>query len=50
MNETTPQGDGVAGKNRRCGMAVPQQGREASRLAACVLEVLAGLRTPAEAA
>ena len=50
MNETIPRSDSVAGKKTRRGMAVPQQGREASRLAACVLEVLAGLRTPAEAA
>ncbi len=50
MNETMPPGDGVAGKNRRRGMAVPREGREVSRLAACVLEVLAGLRTPTEAA
>jgi hypothetical protein len=50
MNETMPLGDGVAGKSKRRGMAVPRGGHEASRLAACVLEVLAGLRTPAEAA
>lgn len=50
MNEPTPLGDGVAAKKRRRGMAIPSGGREASRLAACVLEVLAGLRTPAEAA
>ena len=50
MNATMPPGEGMAGKRRRRGMAVPERGREASRLAACVLEVLAGLRTPAEAA
>jgi hypothetical protein len=50
MNETMPRMDGVAGKKTRRGMAVPRGGREASRLAACVLEVLAGLRTPTEAA
>jgi len=50
MNEMMPLGEGVAAKKRRRGMAVPEGGREASRLAACVLEVLAGLRTPAEAA
>lgn len=50
MNETMPRSDGVAGKKTRRGMAVPRGGREASRLAACVLEVLAGLRTPTEAA
>jgi hypothetical protein len=50
MNETMPPGDGVVGKKTRRGMAAPRGGREASRLAACVLEVLAGLRTPAEAA
>jgi hypothetical protein len=50
MNETTSPGNRVVGKVRRRGMAIPQGGREASRLAACVLEVLAGLRTPTEAA
>ena len=49
MNETMPPGDGVVGEKRRRGMPVPRGGREASKLAACVLEVLAGLRTPAEA-
>lgn len=34
----------------RAGVAVPHGGREASKVAACVLEVLAGTRTPAEAA
>jgi hypothetical protein len=50
MNETMQRSDGVAGKKTRRGMAVPRGGREASRLAACVLEVLAGLRTPTQAA
>ncbi|HVH78925.1 MAG TPA: hypothetical protein VM782_06030 [Stellaceae bacterium] len=50
MNEKMSPGDGMVGKVRRRGMAVPRGGREASRLAACVLEVLAGVRTPTEAA
>jgi len=41
---------GAAAGHRRRGMPVPKGGRVASRLAACVLEVLAGVRTPAEAA
>ena len=41
---------GAAAGHRRRGMPVPRGGRVASRLAACVLEVLAGVRTPAEAA
>jgi hypothetical protein len=49
MNETmtTP---GVAANHRRRGIPVPKGGRVASRVAACVLEVLAGVRTPAVAA
>ena len=45
-----PLSDDVAARKTRRGMAVPRGGREASKLAACVLEVLAGLRTPTEAA
>ena len=45
-----PLSDDVAARKTRRGMAVPRGGREASKLAACVLEVLAGLRTPAQAA
>ena len=41
---------GAAADRRRRGMPVPQGGRAASRVAACLLEVLAGVRTPAEAA
>jgi len=40
----------TAANGRRRGMPVPRGGREASRVAACVLEVLAGLRAPADAA
>jgi hypothetical protein len=47
MSETVT---GPAGKNGRRGMPVPRGGQLASRVAACVLEVLAGVRTPAEAA
>jgi hypothetical protein len=50
MNETMPPGDGMVGKKPRRGMAVPRGERASCQLAACVLEVLAGLRTPAEAA
>jgi hypothetical protein len=50
MNETMSPREGVAGKKARRGMAVPRGEREACKLAACVLEVLAGLRTPTEAA
>ena len=41
---------GAAANHRRRGMPVPKGGRVASQVAACVLEVLAGVRTPAEAA
>ena len=41
---------GAAANHRRRGMPVPRGGRVASQVAACVLEVLAGVRTPAEAA
>jgi hypothetical protein len=41
---------GMAASHRRRGMQVPEGGRVASRVAACVLEVLAGVRTPAESA
>src|SRR5262249_46597844 len=37
-------------ERRRRGVPVPRGGGVASRVAACVLEVLAGVRTPAEAA
>jgi hypothetical protein len=50
MTETMANASGVAGKKTRRGMRVPPGGREASKVAACVLEVLAGLRTPTEAA
>ena len=49
MGETVTAG-GAAVKNGRRGMPVPKGGRVASQVAACVLEVLAGVRTPAEAA
>ena len=49
MNEAVSTA-GVATNRRRRGMPVPQGGRVASQVAACVLEVLAGVRTPAEAA
>ena len=49
MSETVTA-TGVAASHRRRGMPVPKGGRVASRVAACVLEVLAGVRTPAEAA
>jgi hypothetical protein len=49
MNETVTNTDGAANHRRR-GMPVPKGGRVASQVAACVLEVLAGVRTPAEAA
>src|SRR5262245_23048138 len=50
MSQAVTTATGPAGKNGRRGMPVPAGGREASRVAACVLEVLAGVRTPAEAA
>ena len=49
MNEAVSTA-GVAPNHRRRGMPVPKGGRGASQVAACVLEVLAGVRTPAEAA
>ena len=49
MSETVSSNDGVVERRRR-GMPVPRGGGVASRVAACVLEVLAGVRTPAEAA
>ena len=49
MSETVSSNDGVVERRRR-GMPVPRGGRVASQVAACVLEVLAGVRTPAEAA
>src|SRR5436190_1278627 len=49
MNETVST-TGVGPNRRRRGMPVPKGGRVASQVAACVLEVLAGVRTPAEAA
>jgi hypothetical protein len=50
MNETMLPGEGTLSKKPRRGMAVPRGERTSCQLAACVLEVLAGLRTPAEAA
>ena len=50
MSEAVTTAAGPAVKNGRRRMPVPAGGREASRVAACVLEVLAGVRTPAEAA
>jgi hypothetical protein len=49
MNEAVTTA-GPAVKERRRAMPVPKGGRVASQVAACVLEVLAGVRTPAEAA
>src|SRR5262245_13427055 len=49
MSETV-RTSGAAANHRRRGMPVPKGGGVASRVAACVLEVLAGVRTPAEAA
>ena len=49
MNEAV-RTTGAAADPRRRGMPVPKGGRAASQVAACVLEVLAGVRTPAEAA
>jgi hypothetical protein len=49
MNEAL-RTTGAAADPRRRGMPVPEGGRVASQVAACVLEVLAGARTPAEAA
>src|SRR6516225_3410590 len=49
MSETV-RTTGAAANHRRRGMPVPKGGRVASQVAACVLEVLAGVRTPAEAA
>jgi hypothetical protein len=49
MNETGST-TGVAANHRRRGMQVPKGGRMASQVAACVLEVLAGVRAPTEAA
>ena len=49
MNETVSNSSGATNHRRR-GMPVPRGGSVASRVAACVLEVLAGVRTPAEAA
>src|SRR5262245_61894641 len=50
MNAAPLAGGVAGGKGRRPGAPVPGGGREASKVAACVLEVLAGVRTPAEAA
>src|SRR5262245_22021129 len=50
MTEAVPPVTGVTGKNGRRRMPVPRSGPLAARVAACVLEVLAGVRTPAEAA
>lgn len=55
ITATAPGSSGAAGtaagpRKPRAGVAAPHGGREASRVAACVLEVLAGTRTPAEAA
>jgi len=49
MSETAISTGGAVQRRRR-GMPVPRGGGVASRVAACVLEVLAGVRTPAEAA
>jgi hypothetical protein len=49
MNEAV-RTTGAAADRRRRGMPVPKGGRVASQVAAGVLEVLAGVRTPAEAA
>ena len=48
MSETMTAATAV--RNGRRGMPVPKGGRVASQVAACVLEVLAGVRTPTEAA
>jgi len=50
MSEAVSTAAGPAVKDGRRGMPVPKGGRAASQVAACVLEVLAGVRTPAEAA
>jgi hypothetical protein len=50
MSEAVTATPAAAAKNGRRGMPVPKGGPLAARLAACVLEVLAGVRTPAEAA
>jgi hypothetical protein len=50
MSEAVTTAPGAAAKNGRRGMPVPRSGPQAARVAACVLEVLAGMRTPAEAA
>ena len=42
-------GAAAARKRPRPGIAVPAGGRAAAKVAACVLEVLAGIRTPSEA-
>src|SRR5437764_12569060 len=48
MNESTTASTAEAARKRQ--KAAPEGSREALRLAACVLEVLAGMRGPVEAA
>jgi hypothetical protein len=50
MSQTLSSSANGAGKKPRRGIAVPGGERESCRRAACVLEVLAGVRTPAQAA